>query len=449
MFSSLADKLQNTLRRLRGKGKLSEQDVDAAMREIRLALLEADVNFKVVKEFIASIRARAVGEEVMSSLTPGQQVVKIVNDELTRLLGSENKSLAQPAKSPAKFMLVGLQGSGKTTSAAKLAVHLRRSGKKPLLVAADIYRPGAVDQLKKLSASENLDFFSLEQSDPVAICKAGLKFAAHESLDPVIFDTAGRLHIDDELMSELGTIKDQVKPDEILMILDAMTGQDAVNAAVSFNDQVGISGIILTKLDGDTRGGAALSVRAVTGCPIKFTGTGEKVDALEPFYPDRMASRILGMGDVLSLIEKAEATMDRDKAIEMERKLRSQQFTLDDFREQLGQLKNMGSLEQIMEMLPGGMGIPKELKQLSLNENNFTRIEAIISSMTPGERVNPAIINSSRRKRIAKGSGTSVQDVNRLLNQFSQMQKMFKKMGAVDKKTAMKGLKKGHKGFPF
>ena len=449
MFSSLADKLQNTLRRLRGKGKLSEQDVDAAMREIRLALLEADVNFKVVKEFIASIRARAVGEEVMSSLTPGQQVVKIVNDELTRLLGSENKSLAQPAKSPAKFMLVGLQGSGKTTSAAKLAVYLRRSGKKPLLVAADIYRPGAVDQLKKLSASENLDFFSLEQSDPVAICKAGLKFAAHESLDPVIFDTAGRLHIDDELMSELGTIKDQVKPDEILMILDAMTGQDAVNAAVSFNDQVGISGIILTKLDGDTRGGAALSVRAVTGCPIKFTGTGEKVDALEPFYPDRMASRILGMGDVLSLIEKAEATMDRDKAIEMERKLRSQQFTLDDFREQLGQLKNMGSLEQIMEMLPGGMGIPKELKQLSLNENNFTRIEAIISSMTPGERVNPAIINSSRRKRIAKGSGTSVQDVNRLLNQFSQMQKMFKKMGAVDKKTAMKGLKKGHKGFPF
>ncbi len=449
MFSNLAEKLQDTFRRLKGKGKLTEKDVDAAMREIRLALLEADVNFKVVKEFVNSVRERAVGQEVMSSLTPGQQVIKIVNEEMTSLMGDTQSALAGPGKGPTRVMMVGLQGSGKTTTAVKLAAHLRREGRSPFLVAADIYRPGAVKQLEVLSESIGEKCYSNLEADPVEICREGLKMADREGSDVAIFDTAGRLHIDDEMMSEIGAIKNDIKPDEVLLVVDAMTGQDAVNAAASFNEAVGLSGVILTKLDGDTRGGAALSVRKVTGCPIKFVGVGEKIEALEPFYPDRMASRILGMGDVLSLIEKAEATIDQDKAREMEKKLRQQQFTLEDFRDQMVQLRSMGSLDDILNMLPEGGNIPKELKQMSLNENSLKRVEAIISSMTRQERYNPSILNSSRRRRIARGSGTTVQDVNRLLNQFSQMQKMFKQMNPAGKKGMGKKMKKMKKRFPF
>ncbi len=449
MFSNLAEKLQNTLKQLRGKGKLNEKDVDAAMRQIKLALLEADVNFKVVKEFVAAIRERAVGQEVMSSLTPGQQVVKIVNEEMTRLMGETQSSLTFSGKGPTAVMVVGLQGSGKTTTVVKLASHLRRGGKNPLVVAADIYRPGAVKQLQVLSESVGEICYSNEEADPVDICREGLKLAERENHDPVIFDTAGRLHIDEDMMSEIAAIKKAVNPHEVLLVVDAMTGQDAVNAALSFNETVGLSGVILTKLDGDTRGGAALSVRAVTGCPVKFVGVGEKMEALEPFYPDRMASRILGMGDVLSLIEKAEASVDQNKAREMEQKLRKQQFTLDDFKDQLGQLRSMGSLDEILNMIPGGGNIPKEVRQMSLNEDSFTRVEAIIGSMTKQEKQDPSLLNSSRRRRIAMGSGTTVQDVNRLLNQFGQMQKMFKQMDSFDKKGGIKKLKKGKKGFPF
>ncbi len=449
MFSNLADKLQKTLRQLRGKGKLSEKDVDTAMREIRLALLEADVNFKVVKDFVAKIRERAVGHEVMSSLTPGQQVVKIVNEEMTGLMGETLSGLAVSDKGPTSVMIVGLQGSGKTTTVVKLAVHLRRGGRNPLLVAADIYRPGAVKQLQILSESVGVECYSNEEEGPVDICREGLQLAVGEGFDTVIFDTAGRLHLDEEMMSELVTIKDIVNPNEVLLVVDAMTGQDAVNAASSFNERVGLSGVILTKLDGDTRGGAALSVRAVTGCPIKFVGVGEKIEALEPFHPDRMASRILGMGDVLSLIEKAEASVDQAKAKEMEQKLRSRQFTLDDFKDQLGQLKSMGSLDDILNMIPGGGNIPKEVRQMALNEDNFTKVEAIIGSMTRNERQDPSVLNSSRRRRVAMGSGTTIQDVNRLLNQFSQMQKMFKQMDSLGEKGTLKKFKKGKKGFPF
>lgn len=449
MFSNLTDKLQNTLRQLRGKGKLNEKDVDAAMREIRLALLEADVNFKVVKEFIGAIRERAVGQEVMNSLTPGQQVVKIVNEEMTRLMGGKKSSLIFAGKSPTKIMIVGLQGSGKTTTAVKLASHLRRGGRRSLLVAADIYRPGAVKQLQVLSESIGEQVYSDPDAIPVDICLAGLNLAAKDGFDTVIFDTAGRLHIDDEMMVEIAAIKKAVNPDEILLVTDAMTGQDAVNAASAFNEAVGLSGVILTKLDGDARGGAALSIHAVTGCPIKFVGVGEKVEALEPFHPDRMASRILGMGDVLTLIEKAEAAVDISKARELEQKLRKQQFSLDDFRDQLAQLRGMGSLEEIINMIPGGGNIPREVRQMSLNENNFKRVEAIIGSMTKGERLEPSMLNSSRRRRVAKGSGTTVQDVNRLLNQFGQMQKMFKQVGSLDKKGALKKMKKVKKGFLF
>ncbi len=448
MFSNLAEKLQGTLRKIKGKGKLNEKDVDGAMREIRLALLEADVNFKVVKDFIAAVKERAVGHEVMESLTPGQQVVKIVNEEMTRLMGQEHSGL-ETGKSRTAIMMVGLQGSGKTTTAIKLARHLRGQGRSPLLVGADTYRPGAVKQLEKMADSIGEKVYSNLEEDPVDICREALQVADRENCDVIIYDTAGRLHIDDEMMSEMAEIKKAVNPEEILLVVDAMTGQDAVNAAASFNDSVGLSGVILTKLDGDTRGGAALSVLAVTGCPVKFVGVGEKTDALEPFYPDRMASRILGMGDVLSLIEKAEASIDQDKAKEMEQKLRKQQFTLDDFKEQLGQLRSMGSLEDIMEMLPNAGSLPKELKQMSFNEDNFKRIDAIIGSMTKEERQDPSTINSSRRQRIARGSGTTVQDVNRLLNQFKQMQKMFKQMGAADKKGMSKKMKKMKNKFPF
>lgn len=448
MFNNLAEKLQNTLRKLRGKGKLSEKDVDQAMREIRLSLLEADVNFKVVKEFTDAVRLRAVGAEVMQSLTPGQQVVKIVKEEMTRLMGEKQEGLNLSGKSPAKIMVVGLQGAGKTTSAVKLAVYLRRSGRSPLLVGADIYRPGAVKQLQVLSEAAGEKFFSQDGSNPVEICQEAVKFAEREGLDTVIFDTAGRLHIDEEMMAEIVAIKKATTPNETLLVVDAMTGQDAVNAAEKFNEATGLTGVILTKLDGDARGGAALSVKAVTGCPVKFAGVGEKTDQFEPFHPDRMASRILGMGDVLSLIEKAEAAFDQEKAKEMEEKLRRQEFTLDDFREQLVQIKSMGSLEDILKMLPGG-SLPKQMRQMSVNEDSFNRVEAIISSMTPEERVNPAIIYGSRRKRIAKGSGTSVPEVNRLLNQFNQMKKMFKQMSTLEKKGTFKRLKKGKKGFPF
>ncbi len=448
MFSNLGEKLQNTLRRLKGKGKLNEKDVDAAMREIRLALLEADVNFKVVKDFVAAVRERAVGHEVMSSLTPGQQVVKIVNEEMTRLMGQEQSTLSS-SKGQTSIMMVGLQGSGKTTTAVKLASHLKREGRNPFLVAADIYRPGAVKQLEVLTESIGVKSYSNLEEDPVKICSEGLKMAEREGCDVTIIDTAGRLHLDDEMMSEITEIKNTINPDEVLLVVDAMTGQDAVNAASSFREAVGLSGVILTKLDGDTRGGAALSVRAVTGCPVKYVGVGEKLDALEPFYPDRMASRILGMGDVLSLIDKAEASIDQDKAKEMEQKLRKQQFTLDDFKDQIAQLRGMGSLEEIMNMLPEAGNLPKEVKQMSMNEDNFKRVEAIIGSMTKGERQNPAILNSSRRRRIAMGSGTTVQDINRLINQFNQMQKMFKQMGAADKKGASKKMKKMKKRFPF
>ncbi len=449
MFSSLAEKLQNTLHRLKGKGKLNENDVDMAMREIRLALLEADVNFKVVKNFVNAFRERAVGQEVMDSLTPGQQVVKIVNEEMTGLMGETRSDLVTADKGPTAIMTVGLQGSGKTTTAVKLAVHLRRSGRSPLLVAADTYRPGAVKQLQVLSESVGEECYTNLDEDPVDICLEGLEMAVQEDYDAVVFDTAGRLHIDEEMMEELTAVKKAISPDEVLLVVDAMTGQDAVNAAEAFNSSVGLSGVILTKLDGDTRGGAALSVRAVTGSPIKFVGVGEKVDALEPFYPDRMASRILGMGDVLSLIEKAEAAVDQSKAREMEQKLLRQQFTLDDFKDQLAQLRSMGSIDELLNMMPGGGNIPKEIKQLSLNEKSFKRVEAIIDSMTGEEKQDPSILNSSRRRRIATGSGTTVQDVNRLLNQFNQMQKMLKQMGSLNKKGQFKKLKKGKKGFPF
>ncbi len=450
MFSGLAEKLQYTLKQLRGKGKLSEKDVDAAMREIRLALLEADVNFKVVKDFVAAIRERAVGHEVMGSITPGQQVVKIVNEELTRLLGEKPSSLAAAKKGQQVLMITGLQGSGKTTTAAKLADLLQRSGKKPLLVAADIYRPGAIRQLEVLSENTGTAFFSDPDLKPADICRLGVARAEQEGFDPVILDTAGRLHIDQQMMDELAAVKKATAPAEVLLVVDAMTGQDAVNVATAFNKAVGISGIILTKLDGDMRGGAALSVRAVTGCPIKYIGVGEKTEQLELFYPDRMASRILGMGDMLSLIEKAEAAVDKNKARELEQKLSKQRFTLDVFKDQLAQLRNIGSLEDILNMLPAGAGIPKEMRHMTLKEGNFKRIEAIIGSMTKKEKADPSIINSSRRRRIAIGSGTSVQEVNRLLNQFGQMQKFFKQMGSIDQKGQFNKLKKKmKKGFPF
>ncbi|NMD32857.1 MAG: signal recognition particle protein [Firmicutes bacterium] len=446
MFANLAEKLQNTLRKLRGKGKLSEKDVDLALREIRLALLEADVNFKVVKEFVEEIRERAVGEEVRQSLTPGQQVVKIVHEELTALMGREQSKI-NLAGSPAVIMLAGLQGSGKTTTAVKLAVELSHGGRKPLLAAADTYRPGAAEQLQVLGDSAGLPCYRNDGASPVQICREAVRFAAREGYDPVILDTAGRLHLDAAMMDELKEIKAQLKPAELLLVVDAMTGQDAVNVASSFHEALGLTGVILTKLDGDTRGGAALSVRAVTGCPIKFAGVGEKLDALEPFHPERMASRILGMGDLLTLIEKAEAGFDQQKARKLEQKLRRQEFTLDDFREQLQQIQQIGSMEEILAMLPAAQ-LPKELRRLQVDEKQFQRIEAVIASMTPAERNNPAIINSSRRRRIARGSGTTVQDVNRLLTQFSQMQRLFKQMGSLEKK-GFKNIGKGKRGFPF
>ncbi|HEY8875395.1 MAG TPA: signal recognition particle protein [Desulfosporosinus sp.] len=445
MFQGLSDKLQETFKRLKGKGRLKEADVNEAMREVRVALLEADVNFKVVKDFVAKVKERSIGQEVLESLSPAQYVIKIVHEEMIELMGGATGKILIASKPPTVILLIGLQGAGKTTHAAKLANMLKKQGKHPLLVACDIYRPAAIKQLQVLGDQIEVPVFSMGQEAPMDIAKASIKHANSNGQDVVIIDTAGRLHINEELMTELQDIKVAVKPHEILLVVDAMTGQDAVNVAESFHKELGLDGVILTKLDGDTRGGAALSIKAVTGCTVKFAGTGEKMDALEPFHPDRMASRILGMGDVLTLIEKAQESFDEKKAKEMEQKLRKQEFTLDDFLEQMQQMKKMGPLSSILEMLPGGMG--KQLKDVQIDEKDTAHIEAIIKSMTIEERRKPMVIKDSRKKRIAKGSGTTVQDVGRLLKQFEQMQKMMKQFASPGGGLGMLGgAKKGKKG---
>ncbi len=438
VFEGLSSKLQETLKKIRGAGRVTEKDVKEMMREVRLALLEADVNFKVVKDFINRVSERCVGQEVLESLTPGQQVIKIVNEELIELMGGTQSRINFSPRPPTIIMMVGLQGSGKTTASGKLANLLRKQGKRPLLVACDVYRPAAIKQLEVLGSQLNVPVFSMgDKISPVDIAKAAIEHAGTGGFDTVIIDTAGRLHIDEELMDELYNIKNAVKPHEILLVVDAMTGQDAVNVAESFNEKLGIDGIVLTKLDSDTRGGAALSVRAITGKPIKFAGTGEKLNDLEPFFPDRMASRILGMGDVLSLIEKAQESFDEKKALELERKMRSQQFNFNDYLEQLEQLKSMGPLDKILGMLPGMND--KMLKSISVDEKKLARTEAIIKSMTKKERLDPSIINASRRRRIAAGSGTSIQEVNRVLRDFEEMKKMMKMFSDMGKR--------GKKGF--
>jgi len=430
IFSNLAEKLQDTFDKLRGKGKLTDKDVKAALKEVKMALLEADVNYKVVKDFISKIEERAVGKEVMDSLTPGQQVIKIVNEEMQELMGGSREDIAISPEPPTIIMMVGLQGSGKTTSAGKLARKLSKDGKSPLLVAADVYRPAAIRQLQVLGERLDLPVFSMgEDSDPVDIAKGSINYASSHNCDTIILDTAGRLHIDQDMMEELENIKGTVEPDEILLVVDAMTGQDAVNVAKNFDQRLDIDGIVLTKMDGDARGGAALSIKAITGKPIKFAGTGEKLADLETFHPDRMSSRILGMGDVLSLIEKAEKSIDKEKAQALEEKLRKNEFTLEDFMEQMDQVRNMGPMEDILGMIPG-MGGAKQLKNMQVDDKQLDYIEAIISSMTPEERRDPEVINGSRRKRIAEGSGTSIQEVNRLLKQFRQTKKMMKQLNS-------------------
>ena len=442
-FEGLADRLQNAIKKIRGSQKVTEDDLKETLREVRMALLEADVNFKVVKDFIARIKERAMGQEVQASLTPGQFIIKIVNEELTDLLGGTQSKLMVASKPPTVIMLVGLQGAGKTTTAGKLANHLRKNGKKPLLVAGDVYRPAAIKQLQVLGEQLNIPVFSLgDQVSPVEIAKQSMSKAFSLACDTVIIDTAGRLHINEELMGELKDIKKTVKPHEILLVVDAMTGQDAVTVAESFNNDLGIDGLIVTKLDGDARGGAVLSVKAVTGRPVKFVGMGEKLDALEPFHPDRMASRILGMGDVLSLIEKAQAVFDAEDAAKLEKKLRKEEFTLEQFLEQMQQVKKLGSLESILGMLPGMGNISQKLKDANVDEKELDRVEAIIRSMTLAERRNPNIINGSRRKRIATGSGTRVQDVNKLLKNFEQSKKMMKQMSSQKRRF-------GSPKFPF
>ncbi|MGM8214443.1 signal recognition particle protein [Bacillaceae bacterium W0354] len=440
-FEGLADRLQNTIKKITGKGKVTEQDVKEMTREVRLALLEADVNFKVVKDLIKKIKERAVGQEVLESLTPGQQVIKVVKEELTELMGGEHSKIAVNNKPPTVIMMVGLQGAGKTTSTGKLANLLRKKyNRNPLLVAADVYRPAAINQLQTLGKQLDMEVFSLGTDvSPVDIANQAIEKAKSDHHDYVIIDTAGRLHVDENLMDELKQIKENVNPDEIFLVVDAMTGQDAVNVAQSFDEQLEISGVILTKLDGDTRGGAALSIKAVTGKPIKFAGMGEKLDQLEPFHPDRMASRILGMGDVLSLIEKAETQYDEKKAKEMEQKMREMSFTFEDFLEQMDQVKNMGPLDELLGMLPGANKM-KGMKNLQVDEKQIVHVEAIIQSMTKEERVDPNIINASRKKRIAQGSGTSVSQVNRLIKQFNDMKKMMKQMMGGGKKGRKKGL---------
>lgn len=441
-FENLSEKLQNALASLTGKGKLSDKDIDQAMREVRLALLEADVNFKVVKDFVKKIKEEALGEKVMNSLTPGQQVIKIVNEELTSLMGNSESKL-DLSKRPAVIMMSGLQGAGKTTTCGKLAKKLKKDGKRPVLVACDVYRPAAIKQLKVVGDSVEVPVFTMgDKISPVDISKAAIEHAIKNNNDVVIIDTAGRLHIDEELMDELKAINDAVNPSEILLVLDAMTGQDAVNVAKTFDEKLSLTGVILTKLDGDARGGAALSLRAVTNKPIKFIATGEKMDALEVFHPERMASRILGMGDVLSLIEKAQASIDEQSAKELEQKLRSQTFTLDDFLVQMEQMRNMGPLDELIGMIPGMNN--KALKGIKVDEKEFGRVEAIIKSMTPKERIKPEIIDISRRRRIATGSGTSPAEVNRLLKQFKDLKKMMKQFGNMEK-----NFKKGKFKMPF
>ncbi len=440
MFDALTSRFDAIFTRLRGKGRLSEADVDAALREVRLALLEADVNVTVVKDLLARIRERAVGEEVSKALTPGQQVIKIVHEELITTLGSEPAPLAQV--SPLVVVMVGLQGSGKTTSAAKLARHLGASGRRPLLVAADLQRPAAVDQLEALGRRVEIPVYADRKTKPARLVKAALKEAARSGHDVVVIDTAGRLQIDRELMRELGDVTKAADPDEVLLVVDAMTGQDAVNVAKGFSEQVPLTGIVLSKLDGDARGGAAISVREITGCPIKFAGIGEGVEDLEPFYPDRMASRILGMGDVLTLIERAEATFDREEAERAAAKLEKGTFTLEDFLDQFQQLKRMGPLQDLLAMLPGAGSL---LGGVEVDDRDLRKVEAIIRSMTPEERRNPRIIGGSRRRRIAAGSGTRPQDVNRLLKQFADAQKMMKMLAGGRGLPGMGGLVPGRR----
>jgi len=441
VFENLSQRLQDVFSKLTGKGRLSEADIDAAMREVRLALLEADVNFMVVKDFVARVRERSFGADVMRSLTPGQTVIKIVLDELTTLMGTGESKLAFSGRIPNVIMLVGLQGSGKTTAAAKLANLLRKQGRRPLMVAADVYRPAAIDQLESLGRELGVPVYRGDAgADPVDIAKAGVKAAVADMRDTVIVDTAGRLHIDEAMMDEAAHIRDAVRPDQVLMVIDAMTGQDAVTAATAFAERVDFDGVIVTKLDGDARGGAALSVRAVTGKPIKFVGVGEKLDALEPFHPDRMAQRILGMGDVVSLIEKAQETVAAEDAAALEKKIMSSELTLDDFLQQLQQVRKMGSLKDVLGMIPGiGAQQRAQLADAQVDEKALDRTQAIIHSMSAQERRKPALINGHRRVRIATGSGTSVQEVNRLLDQFAQMKKMMKQMGRA---------KGGRRGMP-
>ena len=444
IFEGLSDKLQNAFGKLRSKGKLTEADVKTAMREVKMALLEADVNFKVVKDFVKVVQERCVGEEVLKSLTPGQMVVKIVNEELTALMGDVQSKLTYSSQPPTVIMMVGLQGAGKTTTSGKLGGYLKKDGKSPLLVACDVYRPAAIKQLQVVGEKLDLPVFTMgDQVSPVEIAKKALEHAKSHSNDVVIIDTAGRLHVDEVLMQELKDIKTQVNPQEILLVVDSMTGQDAVNVSESFNEILGVDGIVLTKLDGDTRGGAALSIRAVTQKPIKFIGMGEKLDNLEPFYPDRMASRILGMGDVLSLIEKAESALDLEKAKELGQKLKKNEMDFEDFLMQLEQVQNLGPLDKLLELVPGMGNLKGQIGDLDSKGKEINRTKAIIQSMTLEERRNPQILNASRKKRIARGSGTSVQDVNRLIKQFNEMKKMMK----MFQSSGMMGkMKKG--GFP-
>jgi signal recognition particle subunit SRP54 len=440
MFENLSSKLETVFKKLRGHGKLTQENIQEALKEVRMALLEADVNFKVVKDFIQTVEGRAIGQEVMDSLTPAQQLIKIVKEELSSLMGGQEQGIHLSGTPPVPIMLVGLHGSGKTTTAAKLARYLKEKKKRPYLIPADVYRPAAIEQLQKLGEELKVDFYRPEPSQtPLDICVKGREIALKQAYDVVLIDTAGRLHMDETLMLELREIKATLKPREVLLVADAMTGQDAVNIAKSFNERLGLDGIILTKMDGDARGGAALSIKSVTQKPIKFIGVGEKLDALEIFYPDRMASRILGMGDVLTLIEKAETAIDEKKAIELEKKIRKDSFTLEDFRDQLREIRKMGSLESILGMIPGLSKKMGGTGGLQVDEKEIIRVEAIINSMTPKERGNMALMNGSRRLRIARGSGTTVQDVNQLLKRYTEARKMMKRFSQMNKKGFGKG----------